>query len=168
MIKANSLDLQLQQKGVFRTCVFLWILRNFWEHLFCRTLGDDCLWLGTIHIWRRWKLSNFQDPPNPCLSASKIFPAPGFWTSRFKNWPHVLLFHLARKQCNGVTKGWLHCLTPESIGIFLVNNGWPSRTNLNSRRSRMAKTVTFWPRWQPFDRFYFENLSFFPFFPFFL
>ena len=39
---------------------------------------------------------------------------------------------------------------------------------LNSRRSRMAKTVTFWPWWQPFNSFCFESLSFFPLFPFFL
>ena len=28
---------------------------------------------------------------------------------------HALLFDLAHKQCNGIIKGWLHCLTPESI-----------------------------------------------------
>ena len=39
---------------------------------------------------------------------------------------------------------------------------------LNSRRSRMAKIVTFWPGWQPFDSFCFETFSFFSFFPYFL
>ena len=39
---------------------------------------------------------------------------------------------------------------------------------LNSRRSRMPKTVTFWPWWQPFNSFFFESLSFFPLFLFFL
>ena len=34
----------------------------------------------------------------------------------------VLLFDLAHKQCNGIIKGWLHCLTSESNGRFLVNN----------------------------------------------
>ena len=38
------------------------------------------------------------------------------------NWPRVLLFDLAHKQCNGIIKGWLHCLTSESKGRFLVNN----------------------------------------------
>ena len=42
-------------------------------------------------------------------------------TSR-SNWPRVLLFDVAHKQCNGVIKGWLHCLTSESKGRFLVNN----------------------------------------------
>ena len=38
------------------------------------------------------------------------------------NWPRVLSFDLAHKQCNDIIKGWLHCLTPESIETFLVNN----------------------------------------------
>ena len=42
------------------------------------------------------------------------------------------------------------------------------RKLLNSRRSRMAKTITFWPWRQPFNSFYFETLSFFPLVPFFL
>ena len=29
--------------------VFLWTLRNFWEHIFYRTPPDDCLWFFTIH-----------------------------------------------------------------------------------------------------------------------
>ena len=36
------------------------------------------------------------------------------------------------------------------------------------RRSRMVKAATFRPWWQPFNSFYFETLSFFPLFPFFL
>ena len=38
----------------------------------------------------------------------------------------------------------------------------------NSRRSRMAKTIIFWPWWQPFNSFCFETLSFLPLSPFFL
>ena len=38
----------------------------------------------------------------------------------------------------------------------------------NSRRSRIAKTIIFWPWWQPFNSFYFETLSFLPLSPFFL
>ena len=37
-------------------------------------------------------------------------------------WPRVLLFDLAHKQCSGIIKGWLHCLTSESRWGFLVNN----------------------------------------------
>ena len=38
---------------------------------------------------------------------------------------------------------------------------------LNSRCSRLAKWVTFWPWWQPFNSFCFENVSSFPLFSFF-
>ena len=38
------------------------------------------------------------------------------------NWPRVLLFDLANKQCNGIIKGWFHYLTSQSKGRFLVNN----------------------------------------------
>ena len=30
------------------TSVFLWILQNFWEHLFYRTPPDDCLWTFSV------------------------------------------------------------------------------------------------------------------------
>ena len=36
-----------------------------------------------------------------------------------------------------------------------------------SRRFRIAKTIIFWPWWQPFNSLCFETLSFFPFSPFF-
>ena len=38
------------------------------------------------------------------------------------NWPRVLLFDLAHKQCNGIIEGWLHCLTSESKVRFLFND----------------------------------------------
>ena len=38
----------------------------------------------------------------------------------------------------------------------------------NSRRSRMDKTIIFWPWWQPFNSFCCETLSFLPLSPFFL
>ena len=38
------------------------------------------------------------------------------------NWSRVLLFDFALKQCNGITKGWFHCLKSDSKGRFLVNN----------------------------------------------
>ena len=37
-------------------------------------------------------------------------------------WPRVLLFDLAHKQCNGIIKGRLYCLTSELKGRFLANN----------------------------------------------
>ena len=38
------------------------------------------------------------------------------------NWPRVLLFDLAHKQCNGIIKKWLLCLKPELMRRFFVNN----------------------------------------------
>ena len=32
------------------------------------------------------------------------------------------MFDLAHKQCNGMIKGWLHCLTSKPKGRFLANN----------------------------------------------
>ena len=51
--------------------------------------------------------------------------------------------------------------------VLATKVGWQGKI-LNSRRSRMAKIVAFWPWWQPFSSFYFETLSFFLCFPFFL
>ena len=45
--------------------------------------------------------------------------------------------------------------------------GWQEKS-LNSRHSTMAKAVTFWPWWQPFNSFCFQIISFVPLFPFFL
>ena len=44
---------------------------------------ENLILLGAIHIWRPWKLSNFQAHP-PCPCTSKIFPPPWSWTSNFK------------------------------------------------------------------------------------
>ena len=37
-------------------------------------------------------------------------------------WSRVLLLDLAHKQCIGIIKQWLHCLTSDSKGKFLVSN----------------------------------------------
>ena len=44
--------------------------------------------------------------------------------------------------------------------------GWQKKIS-NSRRSRVAKTIIFWPWWQPFNSFCFETLSFLSLSPFF-
>ena len=40
----------------------------------------------------------------------------------YSNRDFVPFFDLPHKQCNGIIKGWLHCLTSEPKGRFLVNN----------------------------------------------
>ena len=36
------------------------------------------------------------------------------------NWPRVLLFNLAHKQCNGIIKGWLHCLQSQKEDFLSI------------------------------------------------
>ena len=56
--------------------------------------------------------------------------------------------------------------TAEHWKVFLATMFGRQEKVLNFRRSRMSKTVPFWPWWQPFNSFCFEN--FFLSFPFFI
>ena len=58
------------------------------------------------------------------------------------NWPRVLLFDLVHKHCNGIMKGWLHRLTSESIGRFLVNNIFFNSACLVIAQSNFRTLVT--------------------------
>ena len=44
---SQASGLRLYEKRDSGTGAFLWILRNFKEHLFYRTLPDNCFWLNT-------------------------------------------------------------------------------------------------------------------------
>ena len=57
------------------------------------------------------------------------------------NWPRFLLFNLAYKQCNGIVKGWLHCLL-ESIGRFLTNSILMFRNHHHDVWSWTSRTLT--------------------------
>ena len=65
-------------------------------------------------------------PPRPPHTLSPTnygtTTAPCIWTNEIKIKTTVLLFDLAHKQYDGIIKGWLHCLTPESIRRLLVSN----------------------------------------------
>ena len=90
--------------------------------------------LGTIKIWRPWKLFNFQDPSPPLssyvqnsftlLTLYVQFETNLHEVTSHSNWIRRLLFDLAHKQCIGIIKGWLHCLESETKakGRFLANN----------------------------------------------
>ena len=69
---------------------------------------------------------------------TQAFSGPTKWMSKWR-------YHETLKST--VCHGWTTC--------------WPTRKLLNSRRSRMAKIVTFWPWWQLFHSFYFEAPPFF-------
>ena len=47
---------------------------------------------GITHIWRPWKLSNFQNLPPPCSSTSKILAPIWPWSSNFKRNLHTPSF----------------------------------------------------------------------------
>ena len=88
-----------------------------------------------IHIWRPWKLSNFQDPP-PCPCTPQILLLPRSWTSSFKQSHLQMITNQLTENmiqrwlfnCYMLStivtniKGWLHCLTSESKGRFLLKN----------------------------------------------
>ena len=89
--------------------------------------------LGMIHIWRPWKLSNFQDPLPPVHLFPKFFhpldlgrpisnepPAPNYNQSVKKIWSKDDYYMLSTKFI--IIKRWFHCLTSESKGRFLVIN----------------------------------------------
>ena len=72
-------------------------------------------------MWRPWKLSNLQDTPSSLSIYVQNFFTPFFHqVTSHSNWPCVLLFDLAHKQCNGIVKRWLHCISAK--GTFIVNN----------------------------------------------
>ena len=58
---------------------------------------------------------------HPACEQTKLKQKQNHVTSH-SNWPPVLLFELASKQCNGIIKGWRHYLMFESKGSFLDNN----------------------------------------------
>ena len=82
------------------------------------------------HPWL-WT-SNFKRTPHPLQQTMEHQPHRACERTKSKqeqnqvtshsNWPRVLLFDSAHKQCNGIIKGWLQCLTSGSIGTFLINN----------------------------------------------
>ena len=77
-------------------------------HIFTRFAINLFYFHGTATVPRACERTKSKEKQNQVTSHS--------------NWRRVLLFDLAHKQCNGIIKGWLHCLRSESKGRFLVNN----------------------------------------------
>ena len=80
----------------------------------------------------------------------------------------LFLFLFFSKWDSGPAKWILKWRGRVILKSIVGHHGWPTKKILNSRRSRMAKAVTFWPWWQPFNSFCFETLSLFLCFPLFL
>ena len=64
--------------------------------------------------------TNYETTTAPCMWTNEIKQKQN-QTTPHSNRPRVLLLDLAHEQCNGIIKGWLHCLTSESKGRFLVD-----------------------------------------------
>ena len=84
-----------------------------------------------IHIWRPWKLSNFQDPSSPFPSTCKIVSPPWPWTSNFK-WTPLLLKMITNQLKENIIQGWLLYVTRFFLRIGfrfqyqLINVTWLS------------------------------------------
>ena len=74
-----------------------------------------------IHIWRPWKLSNFQDPHTPSYpSTSKILPPPWPWTSNFK-WTSPPISNESLTVCLFVALYFCVCSCPKiSRTVFFI------------------------------------------------
>ena len=70
---------------------------------------------STCSICITWKLK-------PWNNSCTLFVNEQNQVTSHSNWPRVLLFDVAHKQCNDVIKWWHLCLTSESKGRFLVDN----------------------------------------------
>ena len=75
---------------------------------------------STCFICTTWKRKQtMEQQPHRACERTKSKQKQNQVTSH-SNWPRVLLFDLAHKQCNGIIKGWFHCHTSEWKGTFLV------------------------------------------------
>ena len=90
--------------------------------------GQDCTSNIFPSPWPWTSIFKPFHPSSPLPSPPSRACEPTKWKQKqnqvmsHSNWPRNLLFDLADKQCYGINKEWLHCLTPESVGRFLVNN----------------------------------------------
>ena len=62
-------------------------------------------------------LSSFHSVCERKKIKTKTNEVTSYWS-----WPRYVLFPLSHKQCNDTIKRWLHCLTSEWHGRFLVSN----------------------------------------------
>ena len=85
---------------------------SYFYYSFCKS---------TYFICTTWKhKQTMEQQPNRACEGKKSKQKQNH--ASHSNWPRALLFNSAHKKCNGIIKGWLHCLTSESKERFLVNN----------------------------------------------
>ena len=73
---------------------------------------------STCFIYTSWKhKQTMKQQPHRACERTKSKQK-----QKHSNWPGILSFDLAHKQCKGIIKEWLHCPISELKGRFLVNN----------------------------------------------
>ena len=73
-----------------------------------------------LFICTTWKRKQTMEKQPHCVCERRRSKQKRNQVTSHSNWLRVLLFNLAHKQSNGIIRGWLHCLTPESKGRFLL------------------------------------------------
>ena len=67
---------------------------------------------STCFICKTWKRKQtMEQQPHEWMWMNETKQKQKNKATSYSNEPCVLLFDSAYKQCNGITKGWLHCLT---------------------------------------------------------
>ena len=96
-----------------------WVVQKYHEICFIYSYSHLILILqSTCFIYTSWKRKQTmkQQPHRACeRTKSKQ-------KQKHSNWPGILSFDLAHKQCKGIIKEWLHCPISELKGRFLVSN----------------------------------------------
>ena len=100
------------------------ILRNYLLFIIIHIFSTHfAINLGFFWVfWHKLKTSKTMDQqPDITCEGTKSKQKQNQVTSH-SNWPRALLFDLAHRKCNGIMKGWFHCLTSESNERFPVNS----------------------------------------------
>ena len=94
----------------------LYVIRSFLQ------VGFRFQYQSINLVWFSFPLSRFPFAFfSPACERTKSKQKQNQVTS-FSNWPRILLLDLTHKQCNGIVKEWLHCLTSGSNGRYI--NAW--------------------------------------------
>ena len=65
---------------------------------------------------------NYRTTTAPCMLTNEIKTKAKPSHVTFKLTTRSIVRHCSHKQCNGIIKAWLHCLTQEATRRYLVNN----------------------------------------------
>ena len=173
LIKLQAFRSAALLKSDSDTNVSLWNMRNFQEHLFYRTLSmaasDTPLKLVSNEISLKIVIQCFlfelKNLYSSCAIQFFLFLIGTLFSKNLEiyctPWDITPKLDMA-----GRTK-WISKWRGQYWKVLFATMVGRQEKFLNSRRSRMTKTATFWPWWQSFNSFCFETLTFFFFYFFF-